>query len=245
MKLQVLFGAMLALSASTAANAAIVYSNNFNAENGGASATNFNGFTGLSVADGSVDLVRSGDFGITCPGGTGSCIDLDGSTNDAGLLSSGSYAFNVGQKVSLKFQITGNQRGGALDNLASFFLFDRPTNGQTGFSSSAFNGGVPILFAPFVGAERRSLGVTNIAFDRPLEDISFFFIPATAGNLVFGFRSEFFGAPPVGDNVGVILDNVSLSIAAVPEPASWAMLITGFGLTGWAMRRRNRPVVSA
>jgi len=29
------------------------------------------------------------------------------------------------------------------------------------------------------------------------------------------------------------------SVAAVPEPASWAMLITGFGLTGAAMRRRR------
>ena len=27
---------------------------------------------------------------------------------------------------------------------------------------------------------------------------------------------------------------------AVPEPASWAMLIAGFGLTGAAMRRRRR-----
>jgi len=30
-------------------------------------------------------------------------------------------------------------------------------------------------------------------------------------------------------------------VAAVPEPASWAMLITGFGLTGMAMRRRRFP----
>jgi len=30
------------------------------------------------------------------------------------------------------------------------------------------------------------------------------------------------------------------STGAVPEPASWAMLIAGFGLTGTAMRRRSR-----
>jgi hypothetical protein len=30
---------------------------------------------------------------------------------------------------------------------------------------------------------------------------------------------------------------------AVPEPASWTMLITGFGLTGAAMRRRRAVVV--
>jgi len=34
-------------------------------------------------------------------------------------------------------------------------------------------------------------------------------------------------------------------IAGVPEPASWALLLTGFGLTGAAMRRRSRaPVVA-
>ncbi len=32
---------------------------------------------------------------------------------------------------------------------------------------------------------------------------------------------------------------VTESAAAVPEPASWAMLITGFGLTGAALRRRR------
>jgi choice-of-anchor C domain-containing protein len=35
---------------------------------------------------------------------------------------------------------------------------------------------------------------------------------------------------------GMALDNVS---AAVPEPATWAMLIAGFGLVGGALRRRN------
>ncbi len=34
-------------------------------------------------------------------------------------------------------------------------------------------------------------------------------------------------------------------IGGVPEPASWAMLIAGFGLTGAAMRRRRIQVVAA
>ncbi|AGH49271.1 MULTISPECIES: PEPxxWA-CTERM sorting domain-containing protein [Sphingomonadales] len=39
--------------------------------------------------------------------------------------------------------------------------------------------------------------------------------------------------------------NLTLAIpAAVPEPASWAMMIAGFGLTGAAMRRRPRTSVS-
>jgi hypothetical protein len=31
----------------------------------------------------------------------------------------------------------------------------------------------------------------------------------------------------------------------VPEPATWAMLITGFGLVGASVRRRRGVVVSA
>lgn len=37
-------------------------------------------------------------------------------------------------------------------------------------------------------------------------------------------------------------DNIA---GTVPEPATWAMLITGFGLVGWAMRRRRLPVAAA
>ena len=37
--------------------------------------------------------------------------------------------------------------------------------------------------------------------------------------------------------------NDAPNVDAVPEPASWAMLIAGFGLTGGAMRRRSRRTV--
>jgi hypothetical protein len=39
----------------------------------------------------------------------------------------------------------------------------------------------------------------------------------------------------------VAIDNVSVSsrVLGIPEPANWAMLIAGFGLTGAAMRRRR------
>jgi hypothetical protein len=44
------------------------------------------------------------------------------------------------------------------------------------------------------------------------------------------------GLPPMA-----LIDNVSLT---VPEPASWAMMILGFGAIGFAMRRRTRMVLA-
>jgi hypothetical protein len=40
-----------------------------------------------------------------------------------------------------------------------------------------------------------------------------------------------------GGTGGVVLDNISVS--AVPEAATWAMLVAGFGMAGAAMRRRR------
>lgn len=68
--------------------------------------------------------------------------------------------------------------------------------------------------------------------------------PVKAGNVrsFYGFVSDvafttvtFAGS--TGD--GFSIDNVSFGGAAVPEPASWAMLIAGFALVGATARRRR------
>ena len=62
------------------------------------------------------------------------------------------------------------------------------------------------------------------------------------GNLVAGqgqpaiSASFSFASPPVIDGGG--------NPGAVPEPAAWAMLIAGFGMTGAAMRRRQARVLA-
>jgi hypothetical protein len=50
--------------------------------------------------------------------------------------------------------------------------------------------------------------------------------------------SETFG----GNNGGVFLDNISIS--AVPEPSTWAMLLLGFGAIGWTMRSNRRRLIA-
>ncbi len=51
-----------------------------------------------------------------------------------------------------------------------------------------------------------------------------------------------FGTPNGGPPF-TLLDGVSL--AEVPEPSSWAMLIAGFGMIGAAARRRRAATVAA
>jgi hypothetical protein len=58
---------------------------------------------------------------------------------------------------------------------------------------------------------------------------------ASDTSTVIGFNN--FSGP---DGIDPILDDVS--VTAVPEPASWAMLIAGFGLVGTTMRRRRVAV---
>jgi PEP-CTERM motif-containing protein len=59
----------------------------------------------------------------------------------------------------------------------------------------------------------------------------------TSQTAELGTFQPFIGDPPrPGDPVG--LDNITIT-QAVPEPATWAMMLLGFGAIGFAMRRRK------
>lgn len=51
--------------------------------------------------------------------------------------------------------------------------------------------------------------------------------------------------PPSGDGNASFGGNVNFAATAVPEPATWALFILGFGGLGYAMRRRNAKVTVA
>ncbi len=62
------------------------------------------------------------------------------------------------------------------------------------------------------------------------------FITADAGETITGLRFTSTG-------VAFEFDDIAAA-AAVPEPATWAMLIMGFGLVGFAARRRRSGIVA-
>lgn len=116
MKAIKLLSAAALLTLASATHAATLFSENFDAENGGNSYLNYTGFSNFTVSSGTVDLVKTGDYGISCFGGSGACVDLDGSTWHAGVFTKNAFNLAAGN-YTLSFALSGNQRGGAADQV--------------------------------------------------------------------------------------------------------------------------------
>jgi len=188
---------------SVGANAGVIFIDDFNTEAGaaGVSSLNYTGFSNWTVSGGTVDVVaNSNGWGITCAGGSGKCVDLDGSNGNAGILTSSLLSLGAGT-YSLSFDISGNQRGGAADSF---------TLALGGYLNESF----------------------NLSATAPWQTVTrtFTVLGDTANNIIFNHAG--------GDNIGIMLDNVSLSKTDVPEPATLAMF--GLGLIGLGFARRRQ-----
>ena len=83
-----------------------------------------------------------------------------------------------------------------------------------------------------------SFGTATASFTRteawPYSLETVYFTPTTTGN----YNLSFYDTNNVSnaDNIGALLDNVS--VQAVPEPATYAMLLLGLGFVGIGARRQ-------
>lgn len=70
--------------------------------------------------------------------------------------------------------------------------------------------------------------------------------PYTAYSLNFTNASGFltFTDLPTSDQQGNLIDNISVT-TGVPEPATWALMIMGFGAVGFSLRGRRKSLVTA
>src|SRR6266508_3794425 len=96
------------LSFSTSAQAAIIFTENFNGSGVG---TYLSGSTvgGFTVTAGSVDVVGTGFFPELCTGATtGNCVDLSGLAQ--GTIATVPLSLSVGS-YTLSFVLNGSQRG--------------------------------------------------------------------------------------------------------------------------------------
>lgn len=191
-----LFAAAALMAATSAAVAAPVFSDNFNADALGLNTTSFLG--GWTVSNGTVDTIGNPGFYDLIPG-NGRYIDLDGSTGHAGVFSN-SVNLAANTTYVMTFSLAGNHRGYGADTVDVTF----------GSSTAQY-----VLSSPDA-----------------LTQYSVSFTTGAGGATGFSFHNR------GGDNVGAMLDNVS--IAAVPEPETYAMLLAGLGMVGFAARRRRQ-----
>jgi hypothetical protein len=143
------------------------------------------------------------------------------------------------------FDTNGEQiTGGGFSFVASSFLTD-DTNIPFGnllscsVSTTASSGTCldqDMLFHVLQGYQTVSFGISTAL--NPSIGIYYYFDDGAFG-AVGTYESQLFGADQAGRLVVTDLGG-----GAVPEPATWAMMIAGFGAVGFAMRRRQNVTVS-
>jgi len=146
----------------------------------------------------------------------GNFLAIDGDTNYAQSIFQTLSGLTIGKSYTLTFyQAAAQQRG---LNGATTNRWEVSFGGETQLSTLMPN---------------PSRGIQPWA----LETMTF--TPTAASQILkFVAAGTPNGLPPVS-----LIDGVSLT-EAVPEPASWAMLIIGFGLVGAAARRRRNAVTA-
>ncbi len=199
--------AILALAVTAAAGAthgAEIFFEDF--DEAPTSANNFTGFDQFSVESGTVDAFTNGGFGLSCP--SLGCVDLDGSTLNAGIFASEPISFLAGATYTLSFNIGGSQRGSALETV------------QFGISTGILT----------------TEALTFLPSD-PYSVVSRSFSVAadTTGNIFFDNSSaDNIGA--LLDYVRVELSDTS-NPEVIPLPAALPMLAVALGLLGVVRRR--------
>jgi hypothetical protein len=188
------------LVATFPAQAAVVFSDNFDSY-APASSVPWSG-GGTWTTGNSVDLVKSGEYNLTCAGGGGNCVDLSGSSpgsiSKVLSLAAGTYL--------LSFDYTGNQ----LDSIGGPWP-------PAGFTASI--GSLTANIGPLANNSNVFQSYSN-----------WFTVNGSPVTLTFSQQG--------GNNYrGSILDNVLIS--SVPEPTTWAMMLLGFGMIGFGVRRRT------
>lgn len=219
------FAVAAMLAGASAGNAVVLFSDNFDTAT---NVLNISSLPGWTIT-GQVDLVaQANPYGIgSCVSG---CLDLDGTPGPGEILSD-SIAFSAGKQVLIKFDLSGNQRGGPADDFFFEDIFGAPLTYNNNILTGFLYGSTGI----YTNASSGVYSETLVA-GKPYVTYTYGFIPTVAGSMRLRFGTS------SGDRIGPILDNVMVS--QVPEPASWAMMITGFGLVGFAARRRRGAVAA-
>jgi len=155
----------------------------------------------------------------------------DLSDNWTGVKYLGAFAFNGLGASAAKAVLVG----GTPANTAT--SIDGGLNGNKGCNGNG--AGICFDFTPNI-----STNTSNLTFDITATSGIFNF-DAAGPHLKLAWTNDAMVDKPVGD---LGSDKIKFSLvptSAVPEPATWAMMIAGFGLAGAAIRRRRGTLAFA
>jgi hypothetical protein len=138
---------------------------------------------------------------------------------------------NVGVPQTVDFRTT-TDTGGAY---TSFFDFSNTDNGFYNFSLITSTLGGTVTLAQLLTGGGSTVLQTSTGSSNSLSLLT--------GNLTAGttYRFSYTSNFPTGG--GTTSGNASFYVA-VPEPATWALMLLGFGGMGMVLRRRRRPALA-
>lgn len=135
--------------------------------------------------------------------------------------------------VTLRVEGTGFSRGNAIND-AFYDVASQTLN--TGYYALGFGTSPLLAFTPTNNIQNFLVGPVPAFAASSIYTFDVNTGTAVPSTLYFGVTDGAYG-----DNGG----GYRVTISQVPEPANWALLIAGFGLTGAAMRRRRHAAIAA
>ncbi|QJU59329.1 PEP-CTERM sorting domain-containing protein [Sphingomonas sp. AP4-R1] len=157
-------------------------------------------------------------------------------------LSSGPYTVNIGSDASYTFSYSPN----GLSTVAVSMTGTGEVYGNGFFSPNSPDPLQIDVLVPdqlSLGQFFQQTGTQSIPYSASLSSIALRFM--TGGQTYYGYAQAGGSSLVQFAYNDTPLGSISTGElpASVPEPATWAMLVVGFGLTGGALRRRRLSIV--
>ncbi len=171
-------------------------------------------------------------------GGSGACSGLPSGIDFAPSPGGSLYVADSGQSTNPTIALGLNQPTGGV---ISFSLSSFATSFAAQFFQN-FNG----------GSQQASSSFTVLFYNDDAQFASSTFGVAPNGGTFYGATGlEAFNRVTISQATGfAVIDDVSFNslstvVTAAPEPATWAMMLLGFGAAGFAMRRAPRRAIGS